>query len=266
MTRWAAEDGWPYPDALGDIVEVGGEADDDLVMVRTDAHLFDSLDPIEREVVAARFGLRGHAVRSIQQLHGDLGLPSSDLQLALGSGLAKLRTHLSGCTPPASFAAHPRHPTRIEGTLPMPYPENVSAPYWMSIEVFDGTTSSASSWAEAWGDRLVENALLSGAVDWNWHRSSWGVIFEVAFSDEGAWERYRDSLGVTVALDAVPDPVSGIIVYRGRGGSSGASKPRRPRPLIGSGAAALPLPEEAGWFLGSGSQGHVEPLRVASFA
>src|SRR4051794_3246498 len=115
----------------------------------------------------------------------------------------------------------------------MSYPDDVSTPYWMSIEVFDGS-SSASAWQEAWGDRLVENALLSGALDWTWHRSTWGVIFEVAFTDEDAWQRYRDSLGVTVALDAVPDPVSGLIVYRGRGGSSGTRNPRKPRPLIGS--------------------------------
>ena len=130
----------------------------------------------------------------------------------------------------------------------MAYPGDMATPYWMSIEVFDGTFS-AGSWQEAWGDRLVENAIVSGAVDWNWHRSSWGVIFEVAFADEEAWQRYRDSLGVTMALDAVPDPVSGLIVYRGRGGSSGTSKPRKPRPLIGSGAAELPLPLDEEWFL-----------------
>jgi len=49
---------------------------------------------------------------------------------------------------------------------------------------------------------------------------------------------------VRTALDSVPDPVGGLLVYRGRGGSSGASFPRRPRPLAGSGAAALPLPTE----------------------
>jgi hypothetical protein len=45
------------------------------------------------------------------------------------------------------------------------------------------------------------------------------------------------------ALDAVPDPTA-VIVYRGRGGSAGTKEPRRPRPLIGSGAAALPMPFE----------------------
>ena len=128
----------------------------------------------------------------------------------------------------------------------MSYPEGVATPYWMSIEVFDGS-SSAASWQEAWGDRLVENALFSGASDWEWHRTSWGVIFEVAFADEEAWQSYRDSLGVTLALDAVPDPVTGLIVYRGRGGSSGTRNPRKPRPLIGSGAASLPLPLDEEW-------------------
>ena len=95
MTLWAAEDGWPYPDALGDFVDVAGEADDDLVSVRADAHLFDTLDPLEREVVAAQFGLRGHALRSVAQLHEELGLTDEAIEAALGSGLEKLRIHLS---------------------------------------------------------------------------------------------------------------------------------------------------------------------------
>jgi len=117
----------------------------------------------------------------------------------------------------------------------------------MSIEVIDGAFP-ASFWAEAFGDRLVETALLDGAVDWTWHRSTWGVIFEVAFADEDAWDRFRNSAGVQAALDGVPDPVSGVIVYRGRGGSSPKHQPRKPRPLLGSGAAALPLPIEDDWW------------------
>ena len=114
---------------------------------------------------------------------------------------------------------------------------------WMSIEVFDGSTS-ASTWADAYGDLLVEAALLEGAKDWDWHRNTWGVVFEVCFDDEEAWERFRNGLAMQSALDAVPDPVSGVLVYKGRGGSSGKRDPRKPRPLIGSGAAALPLPVE----------------------
>lgn len=92
---WPADDGWPYPDAQGDLVDVESGADDDLLSVTADTHLLDSLDPLEREVVSARFGLGGHAVRTMKQLRADLGLPRNDLRLALGSGLAKLRTRLS---------------------------------------------------------------------------------------------------------------------------------------------------------------------------
>lgn len=95
MILWPAEDGWPYPDALGDLVDIAGETDDDLLSVRTDTHLFDTLDGLEREVVAARFGLQGHEVRTIQELHADLGLTDAAIQEALGSGLEKLRNHLT---------------------------------------------------------------------------------------------------------------------------------------------------------------------------
>ena len=95
MTLWAAEDGWPYPDALGDLVDVAGEADDDLLAVMVDRHLLDDLDPVEREVVLARFGLQGHEVRTMKQLRTDLHLPRGEIRDALGSGLEKLRVHLS---------------------------------------------------------------------------------------------------------------------------------------------------------------------------
>jgi len=112
---------------------------------------------------------------------------------------------------------------------------------WYSIEVFDGA-SSAGSWALAHGDPLVESALSYGALDWSWHHHSWGVVLELEFPDPAAWDRWRALANVQSALEAVPDPVSGLIVYRGRGGSSGAPRPRRPRPLLGAGSAALPLP------------------------
>ena len=114
---------------------------------------------------------------------------------------------------------------------------------WFSIEVLDGAYG-ASSWADSFGDRLVESALGYGALDWAWHRHTWGVVFEIRFHSEAQWDAWRESLAVRTALDAVPDPVSGLIVYKGRGGSSGRVQPRKPKPLRGSGAAALPLPEE----------------------
>ena len=116
-------------------------------------------------------------------------------------------------------------------------------PLWYSIEVFDGPFA-ASLWAEAHGDSLVETALLWGATDWEWHGTTWGVVFEVAFADELSWERFRAMPSVQAALDAVPDPVAGVLVYRGRGGSAGKRHPRKPKPLVGSGSAALPMPED----------------------
>jgi len=111
----------------------------------------------------------------------------------------------------------------------------------MSFEIFDGEFS-ASSWAAAHGDALTEAALAGQARNWSWHTHDWGVIFEVEFDDEEAWQRFVDSAAVKAALDAVPEPVNGLLIYRGRGGSSSRPVPRRPRPLSGAGAAALPLP------------------------
>ena len=113
---------------------------------------------------------------------------------------------------------------------------------WMSIEVIDGAFG-AGKWADAHADNLIEAALRHDASDWGWHRHPWGVVFEVEFSDEAAWERYRISPAVQAALEDVPDPVFGLIIYRGRGGSSGTRNPRRPRPLSGAGAAEVPIPE-----------------------
>ena len=113
---------------------------------------------------------------------------------------------------------------------------------WWSIEVFNGQVSAAR-WKHAHGEALVEAALTNGAVDWAWHEYRWGVILEVAFTDEGRWERFYGLPAVQATLDATPDPVKGLLVHRGRGGSSGTRLPRRPRPLAGAGAVELPEPD-----------------------
>ena len=114
-------------------------------------------------------------------------------------------------------------------------------PEWFSIEVIDGSYA-ASHWADAHGDALVWAAQEHGATDWSWARHSWGVVFEVELPDDVEWDAYLVNPTVTAALDAVPDPAFGLITYRGRGGSAGARDPRRPRPIAGAGAAALPVP------------------------
>lgn len=110
MSTYVTEEGgWPYPDTsltrrpngtepTDDIQSLADEPfdpyDDDAVALHAFApHLLDDLDPLERSVVAARFGL-GVPVRSMKDLHQELHLPREQLREALGSGLAKIRKHL----------------------------------------------------------------------------------------------------------------------------------------------------------------------------
>ena len=93
---WPSDDGWPYPDTEGETIDFDGSIDDDVLSLRaTPAHLFDGLDPLERAVIASRYGLDGGPARSMKQLQTELGVPRSDLRQALGSGLAKLRVSLA---------------------------------------------------------------------------------------------------------------------------------------------------------------------------
>jgi hypothetical protein len=114
--------------------------------------------------------------------------------------------------------------------------------YWWSIEVFDGPARPARAWQDALGGALTEAAVTNGAYDWKWHTHTWGVLFEIAFASDERWHTYRDLPVVRAALDAVPDPVHGLMIYPGRGGSAGRNLPRKPRPIAGAGAA--PLPQE----------------------
>jgi hypothetical protein len=113
---------------------------------------------------------------------------------------------------------------------------------WWSIEVLHGEFS-AFQWQQAYDSELIEAALTNGALDSTWHADSWGVAFEVCFHTSEEWEAFRALPVVRAALDAVPDPVNGLLIYRGRGGTSAAGKPRRPRPAPTASAVALPEPE-----------------------
>lgn len=133
--------------------------------------------------------------------------------------------------------------------------------YW-TIEVLDGA-HSADLWRDAYGDSLVEAAHTNGVLDWQWSWHEWGVVLEVAFGDEADWLRFRALPTVRAALDAVPDPVAGLLIYSGRGGASGARVPRRPRQPPLAGAAAVPVPREE-LELTVDSRLEPEPFRAAS--
>jgi hypothetical protein len=112
---------------------------------------------------------------------------------------------------------------------------------WWSIEVFHGE-SSARFWQDIHSSTLIEAAVTNGATSWEWHEHRWGVVFEVELPGEVEWDGFRSLPAVQAALDAVPDPVNGLLVYRGRGGGAGSVSPRRPHPAAGAGAMALPEP------------------------
>lgn len=115
---------------------------------------------------------------------------------------------------------------------------------WWSIEVFHGDKLPANRWRDTYEDALAEAAVTNGALYWEWHEFTSGVIFEVCFATDEDWERFRGLPVVRGALDSVPDPVNGLLVYRGRGGAAGGRKPRRPKPAPSAAALELEEPRE----------------------
>jgi len=112
---------------------------------------------------------------------------------------------------------------------------------WFSIEVYDGRFS-ASSWRAAYADAMLFAAHGLGVSAWAWRELDWGIVFEVELPDEVAWEEFCNLVTVRAALDAVPDPINGLVLHRGRGGSDGIRQPRPRRPSAGADAVALPVP------------------------
>lgn len=116
--------------------------------------------------------------------------------------------------------------------------------FWLTLEIYDGEVTSADRWRDERGESLIEAAITNTAREWQWHNPRWGVILEILFDNEQSRDAFRDLPAVVAALDAVPDPVSGLLVYTGRGGGSGAAVPRRPRPAPAAGAAEREEPHD----------------------
>jgi hypothetical protein len=115
---------------------------------------------------------------------------------------------------------------------------------WWTVEVFSGDKAPGSAWRYSYEDVLTEAAVTHGALYWDWYDSQYGVVFEVCFATDEQWAAFRALATVKSALDAVPDPVNGLLVYRGRGGAAGARKPRGPRPAPSAAAMELDEPTE----------------------
>jgi DNA-directed RNA polymerase sigma subunit (sigma70/sigma32) len=93
---WPNEDGWPYPDPGREEIDLDSNVDDDMMLFRAaPMRLFAPLNPLERQVLTAHYGLGGSPARSMKELHNDLGLPRAEIKEVLAGGLAKLRTNLA---------------------------------------------------------------------------------------------------------------------------------------------------------------------------
>jgi DNA-directed RNA polymerase sigma subunit (sigma70/sigma32) len=93
---WPSEDGWPYPDGRAELPDLDSNIDEDAIVLRgAGSKLFDLLDPLERQVITAHYGLDGTPPRTMKDLHHDTGLPRTELREALAGGLAKLRISLA---------------------------------------------------------------------------------------------------------------------------------------------------------------------------
>ncbi len=76
-----------------------------------------------------------------------------------------------------------------------------------------GRRAAVFRWQEQHDSALTEAALASGVRDGAWHVGLLGVVFEVCFDTEERWEAFR-GLRVSGGLDAVPDPVNGLLICR----------------------------------------------------
>ena len=94
-------------------------------------------------------------------------------------------------------------------------------------------------------EALIESAISHGAIEWAWTEHRHGVVFEVLLPGGGELGGVPARCPpCEAALDAVPDPVNGLLVYRGRGGRRGGHGRRGGRrPTAGAGAVELPEPE-----------------------
>lgn len=89
-----SDDGWPYPDPLREFPS-DDDIDLDVLELRADRHLWDTLTPDERDIVLRRFGLLDGRSRSMKELAHEMSLTHSQVRDALDRGLDKIRAKLA---------------------------------------------------------------------------------------------------------------------------------------------------------------------------
>ena len=100
--RWRSDEGWPYPDVdelegtVHDPADLDAEPDDALLALHgLRPHLLDGLSPLQRAVLAGRFGLDGRDARTMRQLQAELGLDRAQLRFLYGDAMAIVRHRLA---------------------------------------------------------------------------------------------------------------------------------------------------------------------------
>ncbi len=89
------EDGWPYPDGKAELPDLDSNLDEDAIVLRgLGPRLFEPLDPLERQVITAHYGLDGSPPRTMKELHHEMGMSRAEVRDVLAGGLAKLRDSL----------------------------------------------------------------------------------------------------------------------------------------------------------------------------
>lgn len=90
------EDGWPYPDGKAELPDLDSNIDEDALVLRgLGPKLFEFLDPLERQVITAHYGLDGAPPKTMKELHHETGRSRAELRDALAGALAKLRASLA---------------------------------------------------------------------------------------------------------------------------------------------------------------------------
>lgn len=88
-----SDEGWPYPDGAPEPL-AAEEVDLDVLELRADPHLWETLSADERDIVLKRFGLADGRARSMKELAHAHGITHTQTREILESALHKIKQRL----------------------------------------------------------------------------------------------------------------------------------------------------------------------------